>query len=572
MSHPSIRFATLLTTALSWWACSPESTEGPQGSGDDADAVAPVAIYDYVGPAAIQSSAPSGRFQIAELDTSFPIQSSDIQLWLQQEFDDNAVVRSHAWSTWGALTTLTSYPIENPNGTQLGATLLPAFATWYSSYELYGVNSDANATCTATQGPSTDPNGIKRCRAGSLVDFNKFASMETTYINDRSFNDRATLTARLQNPTPMDLPPFVASGFEQNTTSNVSFSLKPVFYLLKNNAHNLLPYWGGMQAGTTSDVATPTPNTWNQCVLVTIGTPTASPPTTCNPGSGNANAPEPGGGWQSVGLSEFFSLPLTQQTLDEINYMNEQSQAKTLPIQPPSILSLGDSATTTPEAGDVAVLVGMHVAVRETQDWTWQTFYWSPTNLQQVAMNTAVPTFPPKTTSYVAGPNYPGSSSDNPWGRSDDSAGSVPTWAKNYAMCTAYAEVYPVQPRNGGTNTGTLPQICFNPWLETAFTASSNPGHFSSGGLNSNCMTCHGQASYRGAVTTTATCSLPQGFGYYMNGYIPRDNTCLTNANYDYDFSWHLANAYAPPSSDAAANPNALHQKPPRVALSFSQE
>lgn len=559
-----LRAVALGLLALAGSHCAPTDTGDKAGGAGPTPQPAAGYDYKYAPPAVISSSAPSGRDQIAELDTSFPIQGPDVQLWLEEEFDDNAVVRSHAWSVWGALTSLTRYPIENPDGTDLGSGYLPAFMTWYSSYEVYGVNSAAGYGCTATREGAVDSHGIKRCRAGSLLDFNKFALVEAHYVISNKYNELATLTRRVQNdPTPLDLPPYDRSNFENNQQTNVSFSLKPVYYLLKNNAHNLLPYWGGLQPGTTSKLAKPTPNTWNQCVLVTIGTPSSPPPSVCNPGSGNANAPEPAGGWQSVALSEFLSIPVTGEMLDELEYANKS------PIQGSSILSLGDSATTKPQPGDVAVLVGMHVTVRETKEWVWQTMYWSPTDLQEVPLNTGYPVFPPRSASYVAGPNYPGSSFDNPWGQGSNEIGSVPTWAKNYAMCTAFSPVYPVQPASGGSSAGTFPQICYNPWLETAF--DTLDGQFSKSGLNSNCMTCHGQASYNGAVKTpTTTCAEPQGFGYYANGYIPRDNSCLTNENFAYDFSWHISNAYSG-SPTSAANEGVVHQKPPIVALSFSE-
>jgi hypothetical protein len=523
--------------------------------------------YDFVAPSKIESSAPSGKFQIAELDTSFPNQMNDIQGWLKQEIDNNAAVRSHSWSIWGSLTSLTPYKIDNPYNAQIGTGRLPAFMTWYSSYEVYGVNSDAKNLCTSNRAGAVDKHGIKRCRGGSLLDFNKFSLIESKYVIDQSYNNLSTLTQRVNNnPQPLDLPPFNRSNFSNNTVNNVSFSLKPVYYLLKNNAHNLLPYWGGMQANTTSKRSSPTPNTWNQCVAVTVGKTNSPVPKVCNPGAGHANATAPIGGWQQVALSEFLAIPLTQEILDELIYAKKNS-----PLQASSILSLGYTETAKAEVGDVAVLVGMHVTVRESKDWVWQTMYWSPTNLQQVKMNTDYPVFPPKTTSYIAGENYPGSSFDNPYQNTTPASTNIPGWAKNYAMCTAYSQVYPVQPDNGGTNANTFPQICFNPWLETAF--DTLDGHFSKTGLNSNCMSCHGQASYNGAVNknmVTKKCNQPQGFAYYGNGYVPRDNSCLTNKNFAYDFSWHIGNAFDDEKSKSV-NEKVVHQKPPTISPSFSQ-
>ncbi len=523
-------------------------------------------LYDYTPPNSISSSAPTGRIQIAELDTSFPSQGPSIELWRKEMFENNAVVRSHSWSIWGGITSLTAYAIDNPFGADIGATKLPAFMTWYSSYEVYGANSQANNRCTKNQPATVDKHGIKRCKSGSVLDFNKFTLVEAKYVIDKKLNNLATLTSRVKkNPTALDLPPFNASKFKNNKTDNISISLKPVYYLLKNNAHNLLPYWGGMQANTTSNVKSPTPNTWKQCVLVTVGSPTANAPKVCNPGKGNANVVAPKGGWQKVALSDFLAVPLTQAMLDELLYAKENST-----LQASSIISLGYSDDAKPHVGDVAVLVGMHITVRETKDWVWQTMYWSPGNLTQVSMDTGYPEFPPKQAAYTAGPNYPGSSFDNPFKVASKSDATIPGWAKNYAMCTAYSTVYPVQPDSGGSNANAFPQICYNPWLETAF--DTLQGHFSDSGLNSNCMSCHGQASYNGAVSSdrvTAKCALPQGFGYYGNGYVARDNSCLTNKNFAYDFSWHIGNAYAP--TPKAANPDVLHQKPPLVAPSFSQ-
>ncbi|MGH1438976.1 MAG: hypothetical protein ACRBBR_02595 [Cellvibrionaceae bacterium] len=521
--------------------------------------------FNYVPPAAVTQKqsitvkTATGPVQVKNL--GFPTQANNINPWISAAYPGNPVIRAHAWNVWGALTTLTPYKIQGAATT--GSNYLPAFMTWYSSYEVYGVNSDANNSCTASQQPVVDANGIKRCRDVSLLAFNKLSLPESKYIIDKKYNDLSTLQAR--DKTPLDLPPFNDSGFNSNTNTNVSFSLKPVYYLLKNNAYNLLPYWGGMQAGTTSNKNAPVPTTWKQCVLIKVGKPTGTPPTVCNPGKKNANVSAPKGGWDKANLSQFLSVPLTQAMVDGLAY----AQSPQTPIQASSIVSLGYTDDAAPAVGDVAVLVGMHVSVRETKEWLWQTMYWSPKGLS-VPTNTDVPVFPPQTSSYVAGPNYPGSSYDNPYANSSNAPGKVPTWAQNYAMCTAYSPVYPVQPYVGGTNDGTYPQICFNPWLETGF--DNMAGHFSNTGLNSNCMTCHGQASYQGAIAKpTETCNLPQGYGYYVNGYTSRDNSCLTKQNYAYDFSWHISNAYKAPSDTVEAHPAVIHQKPPTVAPSFSR-
>ena len=551
--------------ALSLMAsCSTQGESG--GSATDPGAKLDVATvpYDfgYVGPAAISN-------RLYGNDTSFPLQAAMIDDYLANSEQPAMLRRSHGWSIWGALTSSTDIPIQNTSGSVLGSDVLPNFMTWYSSFEIYRVNSSAKLDCSTSQTPTFGEEGIKRCLDKSLLAFNKFSQVEASYVISSGVNELSTLTQRVSvDPQPLDMPPQLSSGFNANTQDNVSFSLKPVYYLLKNDAHNLVPYWGGLQAGTTSKPERPTPNTWNQCVLVTVGSPQGAVPDTCNPGSGNANVPEPSEGWQQVSLEEFMALPLTSQMVDALN--NSVNPNPT--IQPSSVLpaGLGLDEDTKPQLGDVAVLVGMHIAVRETQDWVWQTMYWSPGNLRDVPMDTYFPELVPGSASGKHGPNFPGSSYDNPF-RGTDFPG-VPAWAANYAMCTADASVYPAQPRTGGNNAGTFPQICFNPWLETAF--DHLPGEFSKTGLNSNCMTCHGQASYNGAVSDdlrTTTCNLSQGFGYYANGYVSRDNACLTDENFDYDFSWHVSNAWYETTEQKKHNPRVLHQKPPEVVLSYSK-
>lgn len=517
--------------------------------------------FSYVPPAAIATDEYKSPQRPASADyshTGFPSQEKYIDGWIQQAETGNPVIRAHGWNVWGALTSLSDVPIKNGEG------YLPNYMTWYSSFEIYGVNTPRDYQCSNTQKPTTDKHNIGRCLDATLLDFNKFSLPETKYVINQDYNEYKTLGNRPK--TPLDMPPFNQSGFNKNTHDNVSFALKPVYYLLKKDAHNLLPYWGGLQAGTSSNMTKPVPTTWEQCVLITVGSPKGTPPTVCNPGKGNANVPQPAKGWEKASLDQFMAIPLTSEMVEALAY----AKVRNNDIQAPSIVSLGDSDAPQPEVGDVAVLVGMHVTVRESKEWTWQTYYWSPRDTR-VTMNTGVPVFPPNSDSFQAGPNYPGSSYDNPFiGISKNTPDKVPAWAQYYAMCTAYSQVYPAQPATGGTNTGTYPQICYNPWLETDFVGM--PGHFSQSGLNSNCMTCHGQASLLGAFSNkSVTCNLPQGFGYYVNGYIPRDNTCLTNQNYAFDFSWHLANAYRAPEDKAEVNKAVIHQKPPVFAPSFSK-
>ncbi|KGI77081.1 hypothetical protein [Oleiagrimonas soli] len=141
-------------------------------------------------------------------------------------------------------------------------------------------------------------------------------------------------------------------------------------------------------------------------------------------------------------------------------------------------------------AGDIAILVGMHVTTRETTRWAWQTFWWSA--------NPSSPYLPSSSTIASARPQ-----------QDMDAASS------HYAMALAYQMVAPAQPINGGKSVGySVP--AYNPHLEAGFspevfqakgtiTEPNGTVVDNEYGVQTNCMTCHGQAQYQATP------------GYYRN-------------------------------------------------------
>jgi len=162
--------------------------------------------------------------------------------------------------------------------------------------------------------------------------------------------------------------------------------------------------------------------------------------------------------------------------------------------------------------GDTLILVGMHVATRESERWTWQTFWWS-----------ADP----------ATPNSP-SSADIASHR----PASLTPQAGHYAMAVAYSMLEPAQPLYGGQNEGSLVPA-YNPHLEapfnmatlSVFTAVDTPGGnvTTTVGVQSNCMTCHALAGYK-----------TSGSNYAANFYVPLDFANLDNAGMTTDFAWSI--------------------------------
>jgi len=139
-------------------------------------------------------------------------------------------------------------------------------------------------------------------------------------------------------------------------------------------------------------------------------------------------------------------------------------------------------------AGDLALLVGMHVAGRETVRWTWQTFWWTP-----------APDTPPAPSSSLIARARPAQLNGAP---------------RHYAMAIAYAMELPAQPVVGGQNAAPA-LYAYNPWIEAAFTPAdlpdSEPGLDASGlavpnnvGVQSNCMSCHARATFDPRSLATA--------------------------------------------------------------------
>ncbi len=147
-----------------------------------------------------------------------------------------------------------------------------------------------------------------------------------------------------------------------------------------------------------------------------------------------------------------------------------------------------DQPGTNARAGDIALLVAMHVAGREIARWTWQSFWWTPN-----------PDDPPA-------PSSPAIASQRP--------NQLRGAARNYAMAQTYTMLIPDPPYVGGGNVGAA-VYAYNPWFEARFgpkdLPDSLPGWDPSGqpatnnhGVQSNCMSCHAQATYNPRGLSTA--------------------------------------------------------------------
>jgi hypothetical protein len=170
-------------------------------------------------------------------------------------------------------------------------------------------------------------------------------------------------------------------------------------------------------------------------------------------------------------------------------------------------------------AGQVAILVAMHVTTKEIANWTWQTYYWTPD-----------PSHPDRPSSDLAASLMP-----------DQLKG---TTAGHYAVVTAYAMVIPNQPLVGGTNKNVTPIYGYNPYLESGFDTSFNngnlvfPNQLNSKfyfGSQTNCMTCHTLATPTSLMTVNGNTNDI----YSTVQYISNNDSFFKN-KVRLDFAWSI--------------------------------
>jgi hypothetical protein len=160
----------------------------------------------------------------------------------------------------------------------------------------------------------------------------------------------------------------------------------------------------------------------------------------------------------------------------------------------------------TPELGDHIVLTAMHVTTKEMDNWTFQTFWWTP--------------FPDL----------------SPGG--DFRTDNVRREFRNYQMCTAYDMVTP-RAADGS------PAICFNPYLETDLGPTKSyvlgdqtfpPDPMA--GTRSNCMTCHARAGFPAFGEPG---SKSANFGRVFNEGFIRPDDHIFDGLTKTDFLWSIA-------------------------------
>jgi hypothetical protein len=384
---------------------------------------------------------------------NFPETEATVTRWITLGGADQIAL--HGWGLWTALTSETDQRYEGQP--------LRVFETWLTPQDLLAHPDATNSTNLAQmprrRSPLAQLEQLRRpaVAAGSndrVAGYVKYDPTAADHILTQGLLSRSTLQTLLDGGA-QQITPFPTAALV----------VKPIFQIaspaaLVDGRYFLLKVWEG-----PPPVAQPYPPAlWPHAIWVDL----------LGGGGGNGDidqAPRADGSSRTDAttypLGAFIAFALSAADAAGLN---------------------ADKPGSNAEAGDWALLVGMHVAGRETARWTWQTFWWTP-----------APDAPPAPSSLAIAAARP-----------SQLAGA----ARHYAMATAYAMELPNQPVIGGENRGE-PVYAYNPWVEAAFGPSDLPdsqqGSDASGlpvannvGVQTNCMSCHARATFNPRLLASA--------------------------------------------------------------------
>jgi hypothetical protein len=413
----------------------------------------------------------------------FPVDSNTINGWINNPAGpDSAQIRAHAWAIWAGLTQLTTqvagsdtlpvyetWPdaeeVFNPASGSLAVGAQRAFARHFHVPRQFGHSQVASVRARRASSPEVRagggaalPNPGVRSDSALVMVTVSYNTVAESHVRTNNYILQSTLDSLNTYFNGQGTP--VA---QRNITvfPDSAVALKPTYLPISADGLTILPYWAGPLAAT--DTAMPDINTWTQCVAVDptgkqVGDSVQVP---CNT--------QPSVWARVVGLDAFYSFPLNAA----------EAQAF---YQGPGSMRVSHGSwigRDTVRAGDYGVLVAMHVTTKEITDWTWQTFWWTPS---------------PQT---------------NPL--ANDAPATVQGAFRNYAMKTAYYMTVPTGPAKGQD------EVTFNPYLEPDLGPQ---------GKLSNCMTCHRAAAWNGTP-------------YVFNGNLSAGDT-LFNGTTKLDFLWSI--------------------------------
>lgn len=433
----------------------------------------------------------------------FPKSETLINDWVYNG-KENDMYR-HGWGIWSGLTSV----VGSVDGTEVRA-----FETWNTPTNMiYQIE-------TLRSSKANNPKKLKKAGITGLIDQAPTLKLDVPHQFKNKENIQGKLKRAIKATTPGDGDTniFVSVAYNppaaQHAISNALFLQSTLNQYLKNgysdipnfpaNAITIKPVYKVITAANTTNgvytfpgwPGTPSPakpfpeEDWNTCVYVDVS------------GTGiGGNSVDTGCKGQTASNTFYLNNFIHNKiTAADAKYLSSQ---------------LGISAS----AGDIAILVGMHVTTREIKRWAWQTFFWTA--------NVSDPYLPSNAAIAALQP------------------ASLDAAAKHYAMSLAYQMVKPAQPIMGGANVGQS-HIAYNPHLEANFekqvfqiNRAINGDTFNEYGVQSNCMTCHNLAQYDPKVNYNenggANRETPYGTDYYMS----IDDAVFNNV-LRLDFAWSI--------------------------------
>lgn len=416
---------------------------------------------------------------------NFPEDTPTIYTWLNNQ--DTVSIATHAWGIWAGLT-------SNSNQIYITDSLQPdtllIYETWLGIADIAALcaKDSVQGGCGNTKStrekldfPNQLTHGLGTTSATN-VDVNPGFFVSVSYSPSAACF--ATNNLLLNQSTINKYMPSSGSIGSIPAFPNTSITLKPTYYIGKQSDGLIrIPAWQG-QPDNLSQVYGP--KKWNSYIYADV-TNSQTPGKIATPVGDNITNNPPA--TAIVNLNEFIHYSLDAAAAAQVNTQQ----------------GAGSVA-----AGDLAILVCMHVATKEISNWTWQTFFW---------------------TTDPANPALPSSK----WQADLRPISSLNGAASHYAVATTYAMVWPNQPISGGTNTGVTPIIGYNPYLEAGLPAPfGNVNKLKPTyqyGMQTNCMSCHAMA------TTNTTGN--QGLSYTADQYVDMKDPIFNNL-VQLDFLWSI--------------------------------
>lgn len=436
----------------------------------------------------------------------FPTSETQINKWVFDDPQDINSLYTHGWGMWAGLTQETdqsAFKVENAL----------VYQTWWSPADiidkLQGKDRLSVLNLRTPQigsGARLGPELLAITQIGKKGLKIDYAVAETVAYSPQSAMHAYTNELFFEDV----LASYIAEGYiEVPDFPAATINIKPVYKLITadelndvNNYDSLyaMPAWPGTPDISKWDDKQKEegyPNKlWGQCVYIDMtqtGPSSASGvDTTCaSPSVGNVYS-----------LGDFFSIKITKKDQAYFKALLEEEFEKEFKKEKRHSGELKD--------GDILILVGMHVTTRETERWTWQTFWWA------------------------ADPDHPMTPSSDAIAAAR--VKNLSKKAAHFAMAVADSMLVPAQPLTGGNQVGSLLPV-YNPHLEAGFGTGTfgetkvvlTPGRVTTDlGVQSNCMSCHALAGYATANST-----------YISNYYVPLDAPNFVGG-LRLDFAWSL--------------------------------